>query len=65
MKRIVSCSTELEPASTFRSIAQDFPIAPPATACTLMMRLWFLSQADIPIIIIITYRSRLPLLKPE
>ena len=37
-----------------------------ARTCILTVRLWFLSQTDVPIvIIIITDRPRLPLLKPE
>ena len=31
----------------------------------LVVRLWFLSHTDVPIIVIITYRSGLHLLKPE
>ena len=35
------------------------------TACVTMVRLWLLSQTDVPIIIFITYRPRLPFPKRE
>ena len=51
-----------QPDSNLNSPAHDCAIA---TTCDIVVRLRFLSQTDISFIIIITYRPRLPLLKPE
>ena len=36
-----------------------------STTCDVIVRLWFVSQTDVLVIIIVTYGPRLPLLKPE
>ena len=52
MEKVGSCSAGIELA-TLRFIAHDFRLCAIATTCVTMVRLWILSQTDVPIIIII------------